>query len=194
MQTCDQLLQHPWIQVRSCGLSQIPWCYHPQEPQMEWTHQQHLKKANSTRAFIQRNLQHCPLNTKAACYTTLVRPLAEYACTVWDPHTALNIQKLEAVHRRSARFVMNNYSQTSSVTSMLEILQWTSLEERRARNKAIMMYRIVHGLVAIPTTELHSMMTTARGHTNRFLNPYARTLLYKHSFFPDSIWIWNNLP
>lgn len=152
------------------------------------------KKANSTRAFIQRNLQHCPRNTKAACYTTLVRPLVEYACTVWDPHTALNIQKLEAVQRRSARFVMNNYSQTSSVTSMLEILQWTSLEERRARNKAIMMYRIVHGLVAIPTTELHPMMTSARGHTNRFLIPYARTLLYKHSFFPDSIRIWNNLP
>lgn len=152
------------------------------------------KKANSTRAFIQRNLQHCPRNTKAACYTTLVRPLVEYACTVWDPHTALNIQKLEAVQRRSARFVMNNYSQTSSVTSMLEILQWTSLEERRARNKAIMMYRIVHGLVAIPTTELHPTMTSARGHTNRFLIPYARTLLYKHSFFPDSIRIWNNLP
>lgn len=38
------------------------------------------------------------------------------------------------------------------------------------------------------------MMTSARGHTNRFLIPYARTLLYKHSFFPDSIRIWNNLP
>lgn len=57
-----------------------------------------------------------------------------------------------------------------------------------------MIYRIVHGLVAIPTTELHPMMTTARGHTNRFLIPYARTISYKHSFFPDSIRIWNNLP
>lgn len=141
------------------------------------------KKANSTRAFIQRNLQHCPRNTKATCYTTLVRPLVEYACTVWDPHTALNIQKLEAVQRRSARFVMNNYSQTtcSSVTSMLNTLQWTSLEDHQAKNKAIIMYRIVHGLVAIPTTELNPMMTTARFHTTRFLNPYARTLLYQHS-------------
>ena len=34
------------------------------------------KKTNSTRAFIQRNLQHCPQRTKAVCYTTLVRPIA----------------------------------------------------------------------------------------------------------------------
>ena len=67
------------------------------------------KKANSTRAFIQRNLNHCLRETKSTCYLTLVRPLLEYACMVWDPHTAQNIQKLEAVHRRSARFVMNNY-------------------------------------------------------------------------------------
>jgi hypothetical protein len=45
---------------------------------------------------------------------------------------------------------MNNYQQTSSVTSMLQTLQWPTLAERRARIKATMMYRIVNGLVAIP--------------------------------------------
>jgi hypothetical protein len=64
---------------------------------------------------------------------------------VWDPHTAQNTQKLEAVQRRPARFVMNNYQQTSSVTSMLQTLQWPTLAERRARIKATMMYRIVNG-------------------------------------------------
>ena len=152
------------------------------------------KKANATRAFIQRNLQHCPRSTKATCYTTLVRPLVEYACTVWDPHTANNIQKLEAVQPRSARFVMNIYSQTSSVTSMLDTLQWSSLEERRARCKAVMMYRIVHGLVAVPPSELQPTMSAARGHTHRFMVPYARTQIYKQSFFPDGIRIWNSLP
>jgi len=55
--------------------------------------------------------------------------------------------------------VMNNYHQTSSVTSMLQTLQWPTLAERRARIKAMMMYRIVNGLVqnvAIPPTELHT--------------------------------------
>ena len=82
---------------------------------------------------------------------------------VWyGTHTAQNTQKLEAVQRRSACFVMNNYQQTSSVTSMLQTLQWPTLAERRARIKATMMYRIVNGLVAIPPTELHTSTTTAR--------------------------------
>jgi hypothetical protein len=151
-------------------------------------------KANSTRAFVQRNLPYCPRSIKATCYTTLVRPLVEYACTIWDPHTAQNIRKLEAVQRRSARFVMNNYTQSSSVTSMLDTLQWSSLEERRGRCKAIMMNRIVNGLVAIPPSDLHPTSSAARGHTNRFMVPYAMTLIYKQSFFPDGIRIWNSLP
>jgi hypothetical protein len=45
---------------------------------------------------------------------------------------------------------------------MLQTLQWPTLEERRARIKATMMYSIVNGLVAIPPTELHTSTTTAR--------------------------------
>ncbi|CAG2241231.1 unnamed protein product [Mytilus edulis] len=46
----------------------------------------------------------------------------------------------------------------------------------------------------IPTQELHTTSSVARGHTTRFLVPYARTSTYRHSFFPDSIRIWNSLP
>jgi hypothetical protein len=152
------------------------------------------RKANSTRAFIQRNLQHYPHRIKAVCYTTLVRLLLEYACTVWDSFTNVNIQKLESVQRRSARFVMNDYRQTSSVTTMLNTLQWQQLAERRTRCKTVMMYRIVNGLIAIPPLELHTTSSVARGHIARFLVPYARTSTYRHSFFPDSIMIWNSLP
>ena len=150
------------------------------------------KKANSTRAFVQRNLQHCPQRTKAVCYTTLVRPLLEYACTVWDPFTNVNIQKLESVQRQSAR---NDYQQTSSVTTMLTTLHWKLLAERRTRCKAIVMYIIVNGLVAIPSLELHttSSVASSRGHIARFLVPYARTSTHRHSF-PYSTRVWNSLP
>jgi hypothetical protein len=58
--------------------------------------------------------------SKAQCYQTLVRPLMEYACTIWDPHTKENINKLEAVQRRSARF---EYMSMDVVI----ILEWISL-------------------------------------------------------------------
>ena len=152
------------------------------------------KKANSTRAFLQRNIKSCPSKTKALCYQTLVRPLMEYSSTIWDPSTKDNINKLEAIQRRCARFVLNDYRRTSSVTSMLQALNWKTLQERRAQCKVIMFYRVVHELIAVPTTNLQPVISTVRGHNERFLVPYARTQVYRHSFFPDTIRIWNGLP
>ena len=63
------------------------------------------KKANSTLAFLRRNLHHCPRPTKSLCYLTLIRPLTEYSAVIWDPHTAENIRKLEMIQRRAARMV-----------------------------------------------------------------------------------------
>lgn len=153
------------------------------------------KKANSTRAFLQRNINNCPRNTKALCYQTLVRPLMEYSSTIWDPATKENIQKLEAVQRRSARFTMKDYGRTSSVTAMLQVLNWDTLQERRAKTKAVMFYRIVNGLIAIPADEhLRSIISSTRlGHQQRYLVPYARSETYMKSFFPDTIRIWNGL-
>ena len=75
------------------------------------------KKASNISAFLQRNLHQLPRKSKAQCYQTLVRPLMEYACTIWDPHTKENINKLEAVQRRSARFVYNDQTHNQRNTN-----------------------------------------------------------------------------
>ena len=108
------------------------------------------KKANNNRAFLSRNISSCPKKIKAQCYLTLVRPIMDYACMVWDPITQKNITELERVQRKAARFVLGDYKTTSSVRSMLEHLKWPTLEERRKRAKVTMLYRIIHQVVAIP--------------------------------------------
>ncbi|XP_056020473.1 uncharacterized protein LOC130054527 [Ostrea edulis] len=97
------------------------------------------KKANSTSACLRRNINQCPRETKALCYKTLVRPLLEYAGVIWDPHTAENINKIEMVQRRAARMVMNDFRTTSSVSNMIQQLNWPLLQERRAQARSIMM-------------------------------------------------------
>ena len=52
-------------------------------------------KANSTLAFLQRNLQGCPKSVKEKCVNTFVRPTLEYGCSVWDPHFSNQIENLE---------------------------------------------------------------------------------------------------
>ena len=152
------------------------------------------KKANFTSAFLRRNIRACPRTTKILCYTTLLHPILEYACTVWDPFTQDNISKTEKVQRRFARFVFNDHQWTSSVTSMIQQLHWQTLQECRAQLKAAMMYRIMSSLVDIPGSYLVLASSTYRGHSMKLIVPHARTLMYQRSFFPDSIRLWNMLP
>ena len=64
-------------------------------------------KANRTLGFIRRNVKISSPRLKTLAYSSLVRPLLEYASPVWDPHTSENINKIEMVQRRAARYVMN---------------------------------------------------------------------------------------
>ena len=93
------------------------------------------KKANSTRAFIHRNTRSCPRKVEATAYTSFVRPQLEYVSTVWGPHTANNTNQIEAVQRRAARSVMNDWhsqpgrssSSKGSPTLMMQQLGWNTL-------------------------------------------------------------------
>ena len=80
------------------------------------------KKANSGRAFLQRNLSNCPRPVKEQAYKTYVRPILEYASTVWDPHTKELTSQLELVQRRAARFVTADYRRRHSVTFVVNVL------------------------------------------------------------------------
>ncbi len=120
------------------------------------------KKANDTKAFLQRNTRCCPCKIKANCYTTFVRPSLEYTSSVWSPHTQKNITKLESIQRRSARYVMNDFSRCSSVTAMMQHLEWQTPEARRQQARSMMFYHIIHDLVDI--SHLTPAPLTTRGH------------------------------
>ena len=79
-------------------------------------------KANQVNGFLHRNLRQCPVSVKNNCYKMIVRPIVEYASSVWAPHTHTNINQLESIQRRAARFCYNNFSRFSSVTRMMSSL------------------------------------------------------------------------
>ena len=62
-----------------------------------------------------------------------------------DPHTVSHtyIHSIEMVQHRAARFVMNKYSNYDSVTQMLDTLGWNTLEDRRNKLRAVMVYKIL---------------------------------------------------
>ena len=69
---------------------------------------------------------------KERAYKAFARPIL----SVWDPYTQKSTDKLEAVQRRAARFVLNRYHTDTSTSSsahriVLDLLGWPSLEQRR---------------------------------------------------------------
>ena len=153
-------------------------------------------KANKTLGYLRRNIRTQHKGIGQTAYQNLVRPQVEYASPVWSPHTDKNINKIEAVHRRAARWVTHDYSSYSSVTQMINILGWRSLEQRRADARLMMFYKIVHDLVEIPLPSYIHRQTrmTRTTHPYHFIQIQTTANYYKYSFLPLAIVQWNNLP
>ena len=81
--------------------------------------------------------------------------ILEYGCSVWDPHHQVDIDSLERVQKRGARFVTNNYCMESGNSDKnLKTLGWDTLEERRIRNKLTYLQKTRLKLIDIPTEHL----------------------------------------
>ena len=169
---------------------------------MKWnTHIDKItSKANSMLGFARRNLGSAPRKVKIQAYKSLVRPHVEYCSSVWDPHTNRNIQKIEAIQRRAARFITNNYSRESSVSAMLKEIQLPSLQDRRLNQRIIMMHKIVHNHVDLNLEDYLKFSTRdPKAVATRYHNPltlripFSRTNIYHKSFFPNTAKDWNSL-
>ncbi len=64
------------------------------------------------------------------------------------PHTEKNIQKVVSVQRKVACYVVSDLECNGSITNILKILEWQSLEQCRAQAQ-VMMYEIAHNVVNI---------------------------------------------
>ena len=83
------------------------------------------------------------------------RPIIEFESPFWDPHALLNINRLKTIQQFVARFCFNDYVHTSSVTFMLNKLNFRSLKESRFRSERVMMYKILNNLIDIPAHNLY---------------------------------------
>ena len=156
-------------------------------------------KANRTLGFLRRNLFSCPQDVREAAYKGLVRPILEYGSSVWDPHYEGLIDDLEKEQKRTARFVTRNYTyEKGSMTDHADILKklkWESLQKRRKDNRIILLYKGLKGRAKIPTDDLIPKNRRCRNqHSLASQIPSASTNAYLHSFFPQTIRDWNELP
>ena len=64
-----------------------------------------------------------------SAYISLVYPLTEYACGYYvESMSNYSINNLERIQCKAARWATSNYSKVSSVSNILESLEWSTLE------------------------------------------------------------------
>jgi len=126
---------------------------------------------------------------------TVIHPLVStnytriYQYSMVSPLPVSNSTARNKVQCSAAHFVTNDFSYYSSVTSMLDQLQWPRLEQRRCFSKLIMFYKILHGNLI-----LQHLRTRGHSHHSATPWPFSRTDTYLNSFPPSAIKLWNSLP
>ena len=113
----------------------------------------------------------CPKETRLSAYISLVRSTLEYGAVIWDPFTQGEIDKIEMLQRKAARFINNDYhsKEPGSMTNMLKNLDLPVLQQRRKELRLTFLFKIVEGMVpAIPKKDY---VTVAREGRNIKPNP-----------------------
>ena len=64
-------------------------------------------KAMKLIGFLNRNLHTCSKELKELSYKQFVLPVLDYASSIWDPYHQNQINKLEMIQHRAARYVLN---------------------------------------------------------------------------------------
>lgn len=161
-------------------------------------HIQNITSSALRRLWLLRHrLQHCTSRTKTVAYTTLVRPLLEYADVVWDPHTKTDSAMLERVQKKALRFIHNAYSRRVSVTELRRRSDLPTLESRRKLHRLKILHSIVNGYSKLDFNtylEFNMSRPTRNKHNKTILMPFTRTNAHRLSFFPRTIAEWNTLP
>ena len=99
-------------------------------------------KANKILGLIRRTFGSNNSEGVSTTYNTLVRPILEYGCQVWNPYLVKHIKSKESIQRRPTRVICGSEKEYQE---RLKVLKWPSLELRRKFACLVQMYKIIFG-------------------------------------------------
>lgn len=144
--------------------------------------------------FIMRILRKASPKSREIAYLTLVRPLMEYGTTCWDPYRIYQINSLERIQYRAAKFVKGKREDGNDT---IKELKWETLENRRRKTRITSLYRAHLGQKAWVDITARLEKPTYYGRNDHDFKIKCRkqkTDVGKFSFLNRTINDWNDLP
>jgi hypothetical protein len=114
----------------------------------------------------------------------------------YDPVSREYVLLLEKVQRRGARFVLSRFGRFDSVSNMLAVLAWPTLENRRKVHRLLCFYKVFSNMGG--WSYLNSSLSPAtfigRGHQYKVFLQSKETTIALNSFLYRGSRDWNALP
>ena len=127
-------------------------------------------------------------------YVTYIRPVLEYASSVWSPHLKKHINAIERVQKHFTKRIKS--LSHLSYTERLLALDIEPLELRRLKADLVLYYKMFNNLIALSSTEYfyHSeAVYQTRSGGNRINMPLCHNNCFENDFFNRCIACWNSL-
>ena len=105
-----------------------------------------VNKANKLLGLVHRTVGSSHPGVFSTLYTSLVRPVLEYAAPAWNPYLAKDVLALERVQRRASRLAPGQKRGEMEYEDRLRKLKWPTLETRRLFLSLVECYMIVFGM------------------------------------------------
>ena len=153
-----------------------------------------VSKALGMLGFIKRNTSDFKsINAIRLLYCTLVRPLLEYCSSVWSPHYACHIHRIEHVQRRFLRYLayksniprIDDYSY--DFAALQENFSLPTLKIRRDQADLKIFFKLINYMIDCPSL-ISSMLLAVPARSTRSLNsfhqPFRRTNAGFNSYMP----------
>lgn len=128
--------------------------------------------------FISRSLNKFKkIETYITLYNSYVRSILEYASAIWNPHYQNHTASIERVQKKFTRTLFRkfNYPYENYNTRLIR-LNFISLENRRALNDEILLYKIKNGILKVSIDRNYEPIQTRITRFNRaFYLPFVTT-------------------
>ena len=159
--------------------------------------QTQVNKANQIVGIIRRSFKYLDFKTFCLLFKSLVRPILEYASSVWNPYKTKDIEAIENVQRRATKMLPDMKDLTYE--ERLKKLKLPSLRYRRLRGDMIETFKIVTEIYDKRVTEdllpiNKSSFHQTRGHSLKLTKNRSRLDIRKYYFTNRVVDDWNNLP
>ena len=127
-------------------------------------------------------------------FKAYIRPMLDYASTIWNPSNVGLARDIESVQRRYTKRLPQLRS--LPYEARLEHLQLSTLEAHRKRADVIMAFKSLHGLLKIDPSTIGVKFSTAstRGHCVNLAVDRSINNTVKQSFCFRIGYCWNSLP